>query len=146
MPLRGPNRAGYRWPASFLGNLMAASAKTALNSVFQDEWTKPAFAAWFQKHQPDVVLSMLDQPRLWLAEMKVPVPQRTGFIHLAANISSASVSGVVQDFFRGGEAAIHALDSELRRNEIGIPELPTTFTVAGKWREGGTLRALQTIN
>lgn len=139
MPMRGPRRAGYRWSGAFLGNLLARSPKPGWNSVFQDDWSQPAFAAWFRKQKPDVILSLHDQPRSWLESMKVKVPAEVGFLHLAANISTCKASGVVQDFFRGGEAAIHALDSELRRNEIGIPELPTTFTVAGKWQEGRTL-------
>lgn len=140
LPLQGPDRAGYRWPGAFQGNLMCLGLRLGADCFFRAEWDPEAFGKWVHRYRPDVVLSMLDEPLMWLRRMGVRVPGEAGFIHLAANISSPSTSGVVQDFFRGGEAAVHTLDSELRRNERGIPELPTTFTVSGTWRRGKTIR------
>lgn len=140
--LKGETRAGFRWPAAFIGNLLRFGFEASMDQVFQGEWTESHFRKWFKREQPDVILAFVDQPRLWLEQMNVSVPKQVGFIHLAANISEHNVSGVVQDFRRVGEAAIHALDSQLRRNELGIPTAPITLTVPGVWREGITLRRL----
>lgn len=142
--LRGGYRVGFRWPAAFIGNLLRYGYKASLGQVFQGEWTRDAFERWLRRQQPDAVLALVDQPRLWLRELGMEIPGEVGFLHLAANIAGSEVSGIVQDFHQVGEAAVHALDSELRRNEIGIPAAATSFTVAGGWREGTTLRSVRT--
>lgn len=140
MRTAGESRVGFRWPAAFIGNLLRFGVDASLSWIFRGDWTLSSFRHWFQSQRPDVVLALVDQPLFWLQQMKVAVPREVGFVHLAANVSKHNaVCGVTQDFRRVGESAVYALDSELRRCELGVPQAPVTVTIAGVWREGATL-------
>jgi hypothetical protein len=138
--LTGANREGFRWPGAFIGNLLRFGLEPDLHRIYTGDWNFEEFRKWFRKTRPDVLFALADQPKHWLQSMAVDIPGQVGFVHLAANLSNDQVSGVAQDFHRVGEAAVHALDSALRRNELGIPRTPASFTVTGAWREGNTLR------
>jgi LacI family transcriptional regulator len=142
LPLQGSSRAGFRWPAGLIGNLLRYGLKPSLNRIFTGEWLMEAFKGWFLQERPDIIMALSDEPLLWLEQMGVKVPEDAGFLHLAANISSRNPAGVAQNFRAAGEAAIYSLDSALRRNERGIPPVPAVFTVAGTWRDGATLRSI----
>ena len=140
LPMGGGKRQGFRWVGAFLANAMHYDLDLNLDSVFRAEWSPSDFAAWYHQFRPDVILSLHDEPMKWLQSMGEKVPDKVGFLHLAANISRLATAGVAQDFAAVGRAAVQALDGQLRRNDLGIPAAPSSLTVAGIWKEGNTMR------
>jgi LacI family transcriptional regulator len=136
----GAERVGFRWVGAFLANAMHYSLEVSLDSIFPGELSLERFASWYHRLRPDVVLSLEDRPKQWLDTMGESVPEKTGFLHLAANVSCFAASGVIQDFAQVGKAAIQSLDAGLRRNDLGVPSAPISSTIPGTWREGATLR------
>jgi hypothetical protein len=85
--------------------------------------------------KPDAVIALTDDVFTWLRRSVPSGRPQPRFIHLAANTTDLAVAGVAQDFPTVGAAAAQMLDSQLRRNERGVPARSTVLTVAGQWQE-----------
>ncbi len=98
------------------------------------------FTTWFGRHQPDVVLSHFTETIDWMAACGAKVPGRHGFVSLNLIYKDRPCAGLDQQPRELGARAAELLIAQLQRNERGIPEWPTTTTIAARWIEGPTVR------
>lgn len=104
------------------------------------EWSEKAFARWFQKHRPEVVVSHHEEVLDWLRKLRANVPAETGFVHLNCPDTTGRLAGIYQNGAEVGAAAADFLVAMLQRNERGVPALPHSILVEGAWIAGETLR------
>jgi DNA-binding LacI/PurR family transcriptional regulator len=102
------------------------------------------FAAWFERHRPDVVIVSQAEPvRDWLAAAKVRVPEDVGLVDLRCYDPAAGTTGVHYDFSQTGAVGVEMLIGLLHRQERGVPSRPQEVLLQGAWIEGTTLRKCQ---
>jgi LacI family transcriptional regulator len=99
------------------------------------------FATWFRKHDPDVVLSHFTDVIDWMEACGARVPTTHGFVSLNVVYKERPCAGLDQQPRELGARAVELLIAQLQRNERGIPEWPTTTTIAARWVEGPSVRA-----
>ena len=100
------------------------------------------FMAWFRRHRPDVVLSHFTETIAWMEACGAKVPAQHGFVSLNLIYKKQPCAGLDQQPHELGARAAELLIAQLQRNELGIPEWPTTTTIAARWVEGPTVRKL----
>jgi DNA-binding LacI/PurR family transcriptional regulator len=98
------------------------------------------FQTWFRKHKPDVlIVSQADPLLVWLAAMKVKVPDDVGLVDLRCYDPHSGTTGVHYDFSQTGSAGVELLIGLLHRQEKGVPARPYELLLEGQWIEGVTL-------
>ena len=97
-----------------------------------------AFARWFQKYRPEVVISKASfvQPRF--AELGLRVPRDVAFVDVFLDDSGGRIAGVRQNHATVGALAVEILAGQLQHNKYGVPEIPTTTYVEGTWQDGAS--------
>jgi LacI family transcriptional regulator len=98
------------------------------------------FRAWFRKHKPDVVLAHFTEAIDWMEAAGARVPATHGFVSLNVVYKERACAGLDQQPRELGARAVELLIAQLQRNERGIPEWPTTTTIAARWVEGPSVR------
>lgn len=99
-----------------------------------------AFKVWFRRHKPDVVLSHFTDVIEWMEACGARLPLTHGFASLNVLYKTRPCAGLDQQPREIGGRAVELLIAQLQRNDLGIPEWPTTTTIAARWIEGPTLR------
>ena len=69
------------------------------------------------------------------------VPVSHGFVSLNLHMKSRPCAGLDLQPHTLGARSAELLIAQLQRNETGIPEWPSTTTIAARWVDGPTLRA-----
>ena len=96
------------------------------------------FKEWFERHRPDVILTLYTVVRRWLGELGLEVPRDVGLIQLERARGSLDWAGMDQHNDLTGEAAVDMLVSLMQNNETGVPLYPRAMLVSGSWTEGAT--------
>jgi LacI family transcriptional regulator len=144
---RGYNRVGMAMPRrydSMMDQLYSAAHGTwcpdSVPALVTEDWTARSFAEWFRRCRPDVILVRSTEPRLWLEQMGVSVPQEVGLVHLGWHPRLGDWAGVDNRPEAMGSAAADLVIDQLMANEVGLPLEPKMVLVGGRWSEGGTIR------
>ena len=138
MPADDDIRVRNLWLAGYLVHQHGPDMPKTVSPCVPAEWNKAVFVKWFQRHQPDVVISASAEALEWLREEGVRVPEDVGYLTVAAQ--GTEVSGFDQDFEQIGVAAVVKVTSLLHRYDMGVPEKPRVILVEGNWINGRTLR------
>lgn len=138
-------RVRRQWSAGMLVYQQALAPEERVPLLLGTTPFRLAFKTWFAQHRPDVVLSLAGQCVRELEEMGVRVPGDVGFANLALSAEDRDMAGVDQNSELVGAAAVDLVDSQLRRNECGIPTEPKTVLIQGRWVPGPTLRHLAEV-
>jgi LacI family transcriptional regulator len=107
--------------------------------ITEQEQRKEEFMAWFRRHQPDVVVGHFTEAINWMEEAGATLPA-TGFVSLNVLYKVRPCAGLDQQPRELGARAAELLIAQLQRNELGIPDWPTTTTIPARWVEGPTVR------
>jgi len=138
------DRVNLSWLGSYLAHQYTLPAKTKIPPFLWRNLTAREFQAWLDRHKPDVVLSNLALPYRLMLEMGLKVPQDIGFASLdnGAERAAASLelSGVEQQDFQQGVAAVNMVVEQIQNNTLGLPATPATLHIDGIWRDGKTVR------
>ncbi len=102
-----------------------------------------AFADWFKKHRPEVILSKASFVLPLLAEMGVKVPRDVAFVDLFLGKPDGVTAGVRQNHEEVGGLAVEILAGQLAHNKYGVPQIPTTTYVEGTWFDGTSCPAIK---
>jgi len=95
------------------------------------------FKRWLLRQRPDVViLETLDSIILDEVVQKLPAKQRPKIVTMNWPMSGAD-GGIDQRVERIGSVAIEVLAAMLDRGEKGIPEIPSSTMIEGRWMKGG---------
>ena len=101
------------------------------------------FHHWFDRHRPDVLLTLYNVIFPWLEDRGLRVPRDVGVIQLEWRESHREISGLNQHNDTVGEAAVDMVVGLIHRNETGIPAFPRATLIGASWMEGQSVR-LQT--
>ena len=96
---------------------------------------------WYEKYKPDaVILSSPDW--IQMKETKIKVPEELGAACPMAPLSPSRLSGIVEQSFEIGVAAVDSLVHMIEHQNTGIPTHPRFTLLEGQWKEGSTLKPL----
>ncbi len=112
----------------------------AFGQIDRARTDRKLFYRWFDRHRPDVLLSLYNIVFPWLMEHGLRIPQDVGVIQLEWRESHAEISGMNQHNDAVGEAAVDMLVSQIHRNETGIPAFPRATMIGASWVEGQSVR------
>lgn len=105
---------GFEWMVNNLG-----LAKDIPVLIGEDDW-KAEFQEWYQRHQPEVVISCRAYVIPWLEELGMKVGEDVSYIDLNV-FPDRNWAGVKQDHQMIGECAVDILHSAVVRNDFGPP-------------------------
>ena len=92
--------------------------------------------AWVRRERPEVVVTTEEEVWPLVRRLKVPGRGRVGFAHLHLTPDLAGCSGIDQNNERVGEAAVDLVVEQLHGNAWGIPAIPKTVLIEGRWVAG----------
>ena len=107
-------------------------------SFIARDWAEEPFREWFERHRPEVIITVYDQVRQWLRSMGRRVPED---VRLAAPVlmkDALDYTGCYLPLELLGRAAIDLVSAQLYLNERGLPRLRSTTMIMGEWRAGRT--------
>jgi LacI family transcriptional regulator len=121
-------------------SLPASQRVPAFMQIDQARTDRSLFHRWFNRHQPDVLLTLYNIVFPWLAEKDLRVPGDVGVIQLEWRESQAQVSGMNQHNDAVGEAAVDMVVGQIHRNESGIPAFPRATLIGASWMDGQSVQ------
>lgn len=137
-------RTGQLYSAAFLLAQHNAKTKAGVPIHLPPQSDEKAFAKWFKKHRPDVLITHSPTPKeylSWLARLGCSVPDNVGLAVLDLDINDPlKPSGIRQDSERIGSAVVDMIATKLQRNERGLPQNPQVLLFEGQWIDGTTTR------
>ena len=136
-------RTQRRFSAAFRSFQENDPAIERVPPLINEERRQAEFVTWFRRHKPDVVLSHFTDALEWMEASGARVPATHGFVSLNVVYRTRPCAGLDQQPRELGARAVELLIAQLQRNELGIPEWPTTTTIAARWVDGPTVRKMQ---
>lgn len=130
----------YRWESSFKAYHEHHADCDSLPPLLVTEVTREKFVPWFKKHKPDVVMCHRPEVMQWMIECGASVPKTHGFCCLNVLMSADPCAGLDLQPRLLGARGVELIIAQLYRNEYGVPEVPSTTTIAAIWVDGPTLR------
>ncbi|GHB91145.1 LacI family DNA-binding transcriptional regulator [Cerasicoccus arenae] len=110
-------------------------------SVFDSQvWTQAAFEQWYQREKPEVIVGVNWEVWNWVNELGVSIPDELGFFHLDCH-SDGTMSGMCQNTFALGGAAVEMLASLVEDNILYVDEKPRILMLNSDFRPGTTIKA-----
>jgi DNA-binding LacI/PurR family transcriptional regulator len=140
LPTNVDSRLLHRWEAAFRTYHEYDDTFAHLEPLVRETLTRAAFVEWFEREQPDVVLCHRAEVMQWMAECGARVPATHGFCCLNLTSNAESCAGLDLQPRLLGARGMELLIAQLHRNEYGVPEHPSTTTIAAAWVDGPTLR------
>ena len=140
LTMDGDERVKNNWSAGMLVEQSLIPVDRRVPLLLADGPFEAAFSAWFSDCRPDVVLTQEWQCRQILKQSGVRVPEDVGLANLGVTAGEADWAGMNQNAELVGAAALDLVDSQLRRNEFGIPAQQKTLVIPGHWVAGPTVR------
>lgn len=137
-------RVNGKWTAAFLEHRNRHGEGHLVPPLILPGQRQPSFDRWFERHQPDVVVSVDRFGLDLMRSRRCRIPRDVGYASLDVDGEEGSgfqPSGIDQNSRQVGAAAIDMLVSSIRRGQRGVPEHPVRIEVEGTWREGHTTRA-----
>lgn len=132
-------RVGDRWLAAFLLRQTLFPPADRLAPCPQIPASEADFAKWFEKNQPDAIITTHATPVLgWLKTLGRKVPEDVGLASLDHHIDSGCAT-VHYDPAKIGALAVEMLIGLMHRNETGVPEDQHEILMTGVWRNDRTL-------
>ena len=112
----------------------------AVPPIVADAIAQDVFVRWFERHQPDAVISGVPAVRSWLQQLGVQAPRDVGLCNTNIYRGAGEVAGVAEELPTVGAVAVDLLIGQLSHHERGIPAGARLTLIPGRWHEGTTLR------
>lgn len=123
--------------------------KSAQLPVFHDQVSAaqppPSFAGWLERHRPDVVFTLYNNVRDWLAACGRRVPDDIGLVQFEWRAKHPEIAGMNQHNDITGEAAVDMVVSQIHHNETGIQEFPRATLIGATWMDGPSVREVRRV-
>ncbi|MEO0796881.1 MAG: LacI family DNA-binding transcriptional regulator [Verrucomicrobiota bacterium] len=126
----------YRLTGGFLVEQMQNPKKSAVQPHGFSSLAKDKFFQWFDRYQPDVIITLHTEIKDWLEEKGVNAPKDVGLVHLDHKPSLAAWAGMNQNHEHVGKTAVDMLVGKLNRNELSLPPFPECVTIMSDWVDG----------
>jgi LacI family transcriptional regulator len=133
-------RTQYRFGAAFRTFLETHRDLEQVPRLSVGEHRQQDFEVWFRRYRPDVVISHFTEVIDWMEGCGAQVPETHGFASLNVVYRTRPCAGLNQQPRELGARAVEQVIAQIHRNELGLPEWPTTTTVPARWIEGPTVR------
>ncbi|MBK1880441.1 LacI family DNA-binding transcriptional regulator [Pelagicoccus mobilis] len=130
-------RIGSRWMGSYLRWHMLRGIK--MQPFVNSEWQTKPFIEYIRREKPDAIVSNSLFYYNALLKQGIPVPDQISFASLVAVDGNSAIAGIDQRSEQIAAAAIDLVVSQMYRNEHGIPDLPKSVSIRGKWLDGATV-------
>ena len=135
------NRVDHNYKAGFLLMQDMIPQRSRIPILWMDRiLDESLFNEWFEKHQPDVIVTTHLQIQEWLAGRNLSIPGDIGFAHLDTPDTEGGISGINQRWYMLGTTAIDIIVGMLQRNERGKSPCSRTVMIEGEWIPGSTVR------
>jgi LacI family transcriptional regulator len=132
-------RTERNWLSSvLLAQHDGTETKTSYPLLLTEAIERRAVVAWVRRWRPEVVVTTEQEVWSILRRLRVAGAGRPGFAHLHLTPDLAGCSGIDQNNERVGEAAVDLVVEQLHGNAFGIPEIPKTVLIEGRWVAGTT--------
>jgi len=134
-------RVDHRWTGGFLAQQQAWPQSERLPILFNTNSMN--LKDWIKEYQPDVVLGW-DEIMPLIREAGYRMPEDIGFAVFgfpSLNQNVSNISGINENPFETGAAAVDLLVGMMGRGERGIPEIHRRILIEGTWFNGTTLRS-----
>jgi LacI family transcriptional regulator len=137
-------RIQHRWEAAFLAHAANTGGLTrGVPCLKSSGLDRAEFMGWFREYEPDVVLGHHTEAIGWMQEAGASLPETHGFVCLNLLMKKAPCAGFDLRPSLVGSLALEQVVAQLHRNEFGRqPEVAAALSVAPRWVEGPTIRAL----
>ena len=136
-------RVNGKWTAAFLEHRNRHGEGDLVPPLILPGPRQSSFDRWFERHRPEVVVSV---DRLGLALLKgrgCRIPRDVGYASLdldGEDSPDLELSGIDQNSRQVGAAAVDMLVAAIQRGQRGVPEHPVRLEVEGTWSEGKSTR------
>jgi DNA-binding LacI/PurR family transcriptional regulator len=137
---RYDSRVDYSWMAGCLMEQRRYAPAEALPIASLASLSLDALKEYLNRHRPDVLLTNFWNTADWLKQLEIDVPGDLGLAYLSVDETRSAFSGINENSFAIGEAALDLLAIMIQRNEIGIPSIPRHVMIEGYWVPGKTVR------
>ena len=134
-------RVDHRWTGGFLAQQQAWPQSERLPILFNTNSMN--LKDWIKEFQPDVVLGW-DEIMPLIREAGYRMPEDIGFAVFgfpSLNRNVSNMSGINENPFETGAAAVDLLVGMMSRGERGVPEIHRRILIEGTWFNGTTLRS-----
>jgi DNA-binding LacI/PurR family transcriptional regulator len=98
------------------------------------------FNTWFQRYQPDCLITLYHRIEGWVRQLSKRIPQEVGLIQLEWREDHPQWSGIMQHNDLAGAAALNMVIQHLHQSQSGVPSNPQATLISGTWKKGATLR------
>lgn len=144
LPATTDARVNHSWLAGYLAWQQFIPVKDRLPVLLTPGRIEELLPKWLRTHRPEVIISPNIEFLKWLPELGKRVPEDISLVTLSlpdgpAATSAARITGINQNDFTIGEAAVDLVVSQLQHNETGVPKFPRVVLTDGFWSEGRTL-------
>lgn len=129
----------YRYSAGFRAALHDFPRDQIIPTFEFSNRTPKPFETWFQKHRPDVIITLHGAVREWLLSMNLHIPAEVGLVHLDLTPNLGGWSGMKQNNDLVGAAAVDMLIAQMNRNEFAPPAFSKCVLIESTWVPGATL-------
>jgi LacI family transcriptional regulator len=133
-------RLHHRWEGAYLAFQRHHPAPNPVPPLIADTIDAKTFSAWFQRHNPDVVLGHFVESIDWMKACGARVPQTHGFFCLNLVHADRPCAGLDQAPHLIGVRAAELVIAQLHRNERGVPPSYSLTTLPSSWVDGPTLK------
>lgn len=133
-------RIFHRWTAAFRSCQLSGGGIGDAPPLVAERIEPQRFLAWHQTHRFDVVIGHLDRAVLWLRRAGLRVPADIGYLNLNWNERTRPCAGLDLRPEMQGVVAAETLVPLVLRSERGLPSVPRTVMISGRWVDGPTLR------
>jgi LacI family transcriptional regulator len=143
LPANTDERVNHSWLAGYLAWQQFIPAKDRLPVMLAPGRLEDPLPKWLGAHRPDVIISPNFEFLKWLPALGKRIPEDIGLVTLsrAHNVpDTAHISGISQNDYTIGQAAVDLVVSQLQHNETGVPVHPRVVLTDGSWSDGQTIR------
>lgn len=140
LPRQHDERLQHRWLGGFHASPHTRDNPDPVPPLLSERITREEFTAWFERHQPDVVLSHLVECVAWMKAAGAKIPRTHGFFCLNLVHADRPCAGLDLQPAMLGQRGAEIVIAQLHRNERGIPALYSLTTLPALWVDGPTLR------
>lgn len=134
-------RVNGKWTAAFLEDRLRHGEDACPPPLLVEQRVQAEFDRWFDRHKPDVVISLDHCGLRFLETRKLRIPDDVGLATLdwdGEMDQMPDVSGIDQNSWYVGAASVDMLVAAIQRGSRGIPSHPMRTQIQGSWRPGKT--------
>lgn len=139
---RAHERVEHGWLGGYLAGASESTGRAFPPPLILPRWDEKLIQRWYERHQPDAILTRHLELQTTLSDMGVAVPDDVGLALLSLPDRSGTFAGIDENARAAGAGAMAMIADMITRGEKGVPAAPQRLLFEGAWVEGRTVRPL----